>query len=160
RDIPLAEVAEIYDLRAMLDEAVGRRLAEGITPEQLKSLRSVVEAMEKAVKAGDVDSYHLLNIGFHDRLVEYVGNGKLGAMYRRLINELSLVRRMTLADRQTLPGSVAEHRAIVRAIASGDPDAAGKAMRQHALDSKARTLRRREAAKVEGAAPARRVTHA
>jgi len=159
RDIPLPEVAEIYDLRAMLDEAVGRQLARGVTPEQLKNLRAVVEAMEKAVKAGDADTYHLLNLGFHDRLVEYVGNAKLVAMYRRLINELSLFRRMNLADGQTLPASVAEHRAIVKAIASGDADAAGKVMRQHALDSKARTLRKRAPAPGREAA-ARKVTHA
>ena len=56
--------------------------------------------MERAVKAGDADAYHLLNLEFHDTLVEFTGNRKLTAMYRLLINELSLFRRLNLADAQ------------------------------------------------------------
>src|SRR6188474_1070855 len=52
RSIPLDEAMEIFDLRAMMDEAVGRRLAASIEPEQLRRVRAMVEAMEKAVKAG------------------------------------------------------------------------------------------------------------
>jgi DNA-binding GntR family transcriptional regulator len=32
RDIPIDEAVEIFDLRAAMDELVGRRLAENITP--------------------------------------------------------------------------------------------------------------------------------
>lgn len=141
RDIPLDEAMEIYDLRAMMDEAVGRRLAERITPEQLKEVRGMVDAMEKAVKAGEADAYHLLNLEFHDKLVEFAGNRKLTSLYRKLINELSLFRRLNLADGKLLPISAGEHRAIVKAIATGDPDAAGRAMRDHVLVSKDRTLK-------------------
>ena len=42
-------------------------------------------------------------------------------------------------DSAILPLSASEHRGIVKAIASGDADAAGRAMRQHVLDSKQRT---------------------
>jgi phosphonate utilization transcriptional regulator len=141
RHIAFDEAMEIFDLRAMMDEAVGRRLAESISPEQLCQIRAMVEAMERAVKAGDADGYHLLNLEFHDTLVAIGGNRKLTSIYRRLINELSLFRRMNLADAAMLPISAGEHRAIVRAIAAGDADAAGRAMRQHVLDSKERTLR-------------------
>lgn len=141
RHIPLDEALEIYDLRAMMDESVGRLLADKITPEQLKAARAMVDAMERAVKAGDADSYHLLNLQFHDTLVDFAGNRKLSVLYRRLINELSLFRRMNLAAVGALPTSAGEHRAILKAIASGDAQAAGAAMRQHVLDSKERTLR-------------------
>ncbi len=141
RHIPLDEALEIYDLRAMMDESVGRLLAEKITPEQLRQVRAMVDAMERAVKAGDADSYHLLNLQFHDALVDFAGNRKLSVLYRRLINELSLFRRMNLAAVGALPLSAGEHRAILKAIAAGDARAAGEAMRQHVLDSKERTLR-------------------
>ena len=116
----------------------------------------MVEAMEKAVKAGDADSYHLLNLEFHDKLVEFAGNRKLTSIYRRLIKELSLFRRMNLVDAKLLPISAGEHRAIVKAIASGDPEAAGRAMREHVMDSKERTLRNnapQRAARSAAAAP-------
>ena len=164
RSIPLDEAMEIFELRAMMDEAVGRRLAEVITPGQLRQVRAMVEAMEKAVRAGDADSYHLLNLEFHDKLVAFSGNRKLIWVYRRLINELSLFRRMNLVDARLLPVSASEHRAIVKAIASGDPQVAGQAMRQHVQDSKNRTLRNNAPQPLERAARAanlaRKATHA
>ena len=155
RDVPLAEAIEIFDLRATMDELVGRRLAERITPVQLKEVRGLVDQMEQAVKAKDAHHYHRLNLHFHDRLVELAGNGKLTAIYRKLIKELSLFRRMNLADGGLLPVSAGEHRQIVKAIASGDADAAGRAMFAHVIDSKERTIKNKlRQPLVHGAAPA------
>ena len=160
RHVPLDEALEIYDLRAMMDESVGRHLAEHITSEQLRQMRSRVDAMERAVKAGDADTYHLLNLEFHDTLVAFTGNRKLISLYRRLINELSLFRRINLADSSQLPVSASEHRAIVKAIASGDADAAGRAMRAHVLDSRERTKRAQRNHAPAQPAPRKKVTHA
>ncbi|MES3001276.1 MAG: phosphonate utilization associated transcriptional regulator [Pseudomonadota bacterium] len=140
RDIPIDEAVEIFDLRAAMDELVGRRLAVHITPAQMKELKGLVDAMEKAVKIEDAYNYHLLNLKFHDRLVEMAGNGKLTSIYRKLIKELSLFRRLNLADGWLLPISASEHRQIIKAIGSGDADAAGKAMYAHVMDSKERTI--------------------
>jgi len=155
RHIPLDEAMEIFEMRAMMDEAVGRKLAAAVTPEQMKQMRAMVDEMERAVKAGDVDGYHLLNLQFHDRLVEFSGNRKLIALYRKLINELSLFRRLNLSDGKQLPQSAQEHRAILKAIASGDPDLAGQAMRAHVQDSQQRTLKN-NSHHTEAAAPAKR----
>jgi phosphonate utilization transcriptional regulator len=140
RDIPIDEAVEIFDLRAAMDELVGRLLAKNITPAQLKEIKELVDAMEKAVKAEDARNYHLLNLKFHDRLVEMAGNGKLTTIYRKLIKELSLFRRLNLADGWLMPISASEHRAIVKAIASGDAQAAGRAMFDHVMESKERTI--------------------
>lgn len=159
RDIPIAEAIEIFDLRAMMDERVGKHMAHNITPPQLKEIKGLVDAMEKSVKAQDAHHYHLLNLKFHDRLVEMAGNRKLTDIYRKLIKELSLFRRLNLADGWLMPVSSNEHRQIVKAIASGDADAAGKAMFKHVIQSKERTidndLRRqaRQATKPDGATP-------
>ena len=161
RQIPLAEALEIFELRAMMDEAAGRALAPAVTPEQLRELRARVDAMERAVKAADANAYHLLNLDFHDTLVAMTGKRKLTALYRRLINQLSLFRRMNLADAAQLPASASEHRAIVKAIAAGDGDAAGRLMREHALRSMER-VRRRQAtpAALPGNTRNRKNTHA
>lgn len=151
RDIPIDEAIEIFDLRAAMDELVGRRLAETATTTQVKELRGLVEAMERLARAEDARGYHLLNLQFHDRLVELAGNRKLSAIYRKLIKELSLFRRLNLAEGWPLPESVGEHRAIVKAIASGDAEAAGRAMFDHVMESKERTVKnhlRRQAAVV------------
>ena len=147
RSIPLQEAMEIYDLRAMVDESAGRALAERITPDQLKQLRTMVEQMERLVKDGHntsaSDDYHALNLAFHDCIVDFVGNRKLIDLYRRLVKELSLFRRANLADGQQIPVSVQEHRAILKAIAAGDADGAARTLRAHVLESKERTLKNR-----------------
>ena len=140
RDVPHEEAAEIYDLRAVMDELVGRRLAESVTPAQMKALRSLVERMEQAVRADDRDAYHMLNLQFHDQLVEFAGNRKMAAIYTKLVKELSLFRRRNLRDRSALPHSAAEHRAILKAISSGDAEQAGRAMYEHVMESKQRAL--------------------
>ena len=145
RSIPMDEAVEIYDLRAMIEESAGRQLAERITPEQAKALRTMVEQMERLVRDGHdtsaSDQYHLLNLGFHEALVDFVGNRKLSTLYRRLVKELSLLRRVNLADGRQIPVSVSEHRAILKAITAGDAEAAGRALRAHVLESKVRTLK-------------------
>ncbi|NLZ40848.1 MAG: FCD domain-containing protein, partial [Comamonadaceae bacterium] len=100
--------------------------------------------------------YHLLNLQFHDRLVEMTGNRKVTEIYRKLIKELSLFRRLNLADGWLMPISAGEHRAIVRAIAAGDAEAAGRAMFDHVMESKERTVKnhlRRQGAAAPAAAP-------
>jgi len=147
RDIPIDEAVEIFDLRAVMDELVGRQLAKNISAAQLKEIRGLVDAMEKTVKADDAYNYHLLNLKFHDRLVEMAGNRKLTEIYRKLIKELSLFRRLNMADGWHMPISAIQHRQIVKAIASGDADAAGRTMFEHVIKSKdltiANDLRRR-----------------
>ena len=144
RNLPVEEAIEIFDLRASMEEGVSRRLAKGIAPAALKEIRGLVDQMEHAVKAKDAHSYHLLNLRFHDRLVELGGNRKLTTIYRKLIKELSLFRRLNLADGWLMPISVGEHRQIVKAIASGDADAAGRAMFEHVMESKERTIKNQQ----------------
>ena len=119
--------------------------------------------MEKAAAKGDVDAYHQANLAFHDRLVELAGNGKLLVTYRRLVNELNLFRRATLAQAGTLPVSTREHREIVDRIAAGEAAAAGRALHEHVMASRERMHRtRRGNARPAGgepkAAPATRKT--
>ena len=140
REIPLEEALEIFDLRAAMDELIGRRLAESITPEQMKAMRAIVDEMDSAARAGDADTYHLLNLQFHDALVTFAGNRKLAGIYRKLVKELALYRRRNLRDQAVLPHSAAEHRAILKAIASGDAAHAGGAMYDHVIESKQRAL--------------------
>ncbi len=170
RSIAPDEAAEIFDLRALLEESAGRHLAERITSDQLRTLRTLVEQMERQVRDGHEggagDRYHRLNLTFHESLVDFVGNRKLSALYRRLVKELSLLRRASLAGAHQMPVSASEHRGILKAITAGDIDAAGRALRVHVLESKERALRQPAAAvavpSIATAAPAatRRTRHA
>lgn len=138
RQLSLEEADEIYELRATFDELAGRKLAGAITAEQLKDLRALTERMARAAARDDLDAYHPLNLAFHDALVEYAGNRKMLHTYRRLVNELNLFRRHTLAQRDRLPTSTREHRKIVDAIAARDSATAGRLLYEHAMASRER----------------------
>ena len=138
REISLAEADEIYDLREALDELVGRRLAKRFEEPARSAVHALLAEMDRAAAQGDAASYHMVNLRFHDTLVEATGNAKLIATYRRLIKELHLFRLKGLTAGGGLPVSNDEHRAIVRTIEAGDADAAGKRMREHVRASRKR----------------------
>lgn len=138
REVPIQEVLEIFEVRALMDQHVGRKLAQTLTTAQARELRKLVDSMDAAAKAGDTNAFHLFNLQFHDRLLELAGNAKLTATYRKLTNELSLYRRQNLST-ESMAVYAREHRQIVKAIASGDAEAAGLAMFQHVMNSRERT---------------------
>jgi len=141
RQIPIEEADDIYELRAVLDDFVGRRVAATASPEAVRALRGDVARMEKAAARNDVDTYLTANLDFHDRLVTLAGNAKLLLTYRRLANELRLFRRATLAQGDTLAVSTREHREIVDQIAAGKVAGAGRALYDHVMASRARMHR-------------------
>ncbi|MGH6625295.1 MAG: phosphonate utilization associated transcriptional regulator [Burkholderiaceae bacterium] len=138
REISLAEADEIYDLREALDELIGQRLAQRVTAAQLEVLNALLAEMDAAMAGQDVKRYHALNLEFHDALVDFVGNSRLSETYRRLTKELLLFRLRGLQDGGGFAVSNAEHKAMVKAIASRDEELAGRVLRAHAADSRSR----------------------
>jgi DNA-binding GntR family transcriptional regulator len=134
----VTEADEIYDVREALDELVGRRLAGRFEPPARTAVHALLDEMDAAAKQKDAARYHMLNLRFHDLLVEATGNSKLIGAYRRLIKELHLFRLKGLTAGGGLPVSNDEHRAIVRAIESGDAEAAARKMRDHVRASRKR----------------------
>jgi phosphonate utilization transcriptional regulator len=138
REISVAEADEIYDVREVLDQLIGQRVAERVTPERLRSLEAVLTEMDQATERQDVKSYHSLNLKFHDMLVDFAGNARLTESYRLLTRSLLLFRLRGLQDGGGFAVSNTEHRAVVRAVAQRDTARAGQLLRQHAAKSRAR----------------------
>lgn len=139
RQVSVAEADEIYEVRAGLDELIGRLLAERVQPGQLAELRELLKKMQQAARARSVEDYYPLNVRFHERLAEFTGNRTLLAAYRRLVNELHLYRRATLArGPDSFPISTREHAEIVEALARRDADRAGTLLYEHAMESRDR----------------------
>lgn len=138
REISVAEADEIYDIREVLDELIGRRLAQRATPLQIEELKALLSDMDGATVKQDVKRYHALNLEFHDKLVDLAGNDRLGEVYRALTKELLLFRLRGLQDGGGFAVSNTEHKAVIAAIASGDSERAGRQLRSHATSSRAR----------------------
>lgn len=139
RQVSLEEADEIYEVRAALEAQIGRLAAKRVTPGQLERLRAIVKRMHAVGRSRDPDAYFPLNLEFHEVLAEAAANRALAATYRRVVNELNLYRRETLArNAAIIPVSTHDHEAIVDAIARGDAAAAEKLLYDHVINSRAR----------------------
>ena len=139
RQLSLHEADEIYEVRAALDGMIGRLAAQRIRAPQLQRLRDIIKRMHAAGRARDVDAYFPLNLEFHELLGEAAGNAALLDNYRRVVNELNLFRRETLArNAEHIPVSTKDHEAIVNAVAKGDGELAERLLFEHVIDSRER----------------------
>lgn len=157
RELSAFEADELYEVRAGLDALIGRLAAERASAAQVRQLRALDREMRATGRTGDVDAYYPLNLRFHDLLAQLSGNATLLATYRRLVNELHLYRRETLAHGpDSFPTSASEHHAIVDAIASRDADGAARLLYQHVMESRARLHRTLDRSPAGNAATPRR----
>jgi phosphonate utilization transcriptional regulator len=138
REVSVGEADEIYDVREALDQLIGQRVAERATPEQLRDMQAAVAAMDDATAVQDVKCYHALNLKFHDMLVDFAGNARLMESYRLLTKGLLLFRLRGLQDGGGFAVSNTEHKAVLEAVAARDSARAGRLLRRHAVESRAR----------------------
>lgn len=139
REISLAEALEITELRQQVEGILAARAAEKVTEEQSAFLLDLDERMRTAVATGDFLTYAGLNGTLHGTIRDIADH----ATARRVLDQLhgQLVHhQFQLA---LVPGrphiSLPEHRAIIDAIRSRDPERARAAMSAH-VGSVAQTL--------------------
>src|SRR5690349_7403064 len=68
RQVSVEEADEIYEVRAGIDELIGRLLAERSTPAQVAELRALLRQMQAQAKARNVAGYYPLHVAFHEKL--------------------------------------------------------------------------------------------
>jgi DNA-binding GntR family transcriptional regulator len=136
REIGAEEAAELYDIRASLYALAGRLLAARIDAAQLATLRGLVDEMERAATAGELNIFYPLNLRFHEAIVRFSGNGRLQALCTSIHREMHLLRRRTLDMPGRMKLSNAEHRRIVDALEARDGDTVAREMEKHVLESR------------------------
>jgi DNA-binding GntR family transcriptional regulator len=127
----VAEARELYVVRRGFDEMIGRLLAPHITAPQVAELRTMVEDMEASFAARNIQEYFPRDMAFHDRIAEMIENSKLLEIYRRIVNEMHLVRLQSIQRGGGLLVSNLEHRAIVDALETRSSESAAQAMGLH-----------------------------
>ena len=140
RAISEEEAVETLEARAVLEGLAARHAARNITDADIADLRAIVGEMEACLAEGDLLGISEGNTRLHSRLLQIADNKTVARLIERLHAQhvRSQFRLILVPGRP--PRSVAEHRAIVEAVASRDPDAAEAAMRSH-LANTVETLR-------------------
>lgn len=131
----LDEVRNLYDLRgaifAMACASAARRVAEGTERRLPAALSDNLSQMQKTADHNDIETYYLLNIAFHNLLLDGAGNPRAKAMYDNIVREMHLFRRRGLSIATNIAQSIQEHGAISDAVAAGDPEASRRAAERH-----------------------------
>lgn len=124
------ELAEMYPVRAALEEVAGRAAAPVVTDETLARLDAEIEAMRAAARADDVHAVLVHDARFHEIIFETAGNALLLDVWRSLHAEIRALITYTRV-RVGLTEIVESHVPILQALRQRDPALAGKEMRNH-----------------------------
>jgi DNA-binding GntR family transcriptional regulator len=139
REPSIEEAHQVFDVRAMLEGAMVRRLCEAITDAQIAELRAHLSAEAEAISRTDVPGRTRLLADFHVVLARMLGNDVLAELLGDLLSRSSLVSLM-YQSAHSAEASQDEHVAIVDALARRDSRAAVRLMTGH-LGSVERNLR-------------------
>jgi DNA-binding GntR family transcriptional regulator len=124
-------VADAAFVREALECSAIRLATERVEPSHLEELQANLAAQGRAVERGDTEAFDALDNALHRTLCELSGREIAWALSRRANGHLDRVRRLSLPEPGYLEEMVAEHRAVVAAVAEHDPERAEAALRHH-----------------------------
>lgn len=129
-----ASIQDLMQARFYIEQIIARLAASKASEEELNYLRENVEAMEKAVLAGDLQTFVSVDLDFHQKLSEISQNLVLHKI-------LSIIREMMKnffdgfsKTPGVVPRAVMYHQDIYRALQERDADRAEQKMKEHLKD--------------------------
>jgi len=139
RRVSAEEAVEILEARAALESLAAGYAALRRSDAEVKQLRKITAEMEKLHAAGELLAMSERNAALHRRILEISRHAVAEEICGRLNSQVVRFQFRTVLAPGRPPKSLAEHAAIVEAIAAGDRKAAEAAMRRH-LSHVAQTL--------------------
>src|SRR5512133_2629329 len=119
RQVSVAEMLEIYDLRALVFGFAAERAAEHVTDADRRQFESLLDQMDQACRDGDNDLYYNVNLQFHGLILSLAHSQRAQRLYDDYVKELHLFRRQNFNKPGNMRTSNIEHRRIYEAIAKG-----------------------------------------
>jgi DNA-binding GntR family transcriptional regulator len=131
--LSVSHLIEMFEVMAELEACCAQLAARRADAGTRQALSEAVAQCERQAQAGEPNAYYDANEVFHQLIYHASGNGYLAQQTVALRNRLKPYRRLQLQVRDRMGQSVAEHRALLDAIQSGDAKAASNAARDHVL---------------------------
>lgn len=125
------EFCEVFELRAVIESYAARRAAETMTEEELQHWVEHVNQSEHAVRQGDLREFNVLETIIHDSLIVNLHNRRILDVMDMVADNIYRERMIAMGSIENIERSLEEHRLVVEAIMSCQPDAAAAAMEQH-----------------------------
>jgi DNA-binding GntR family transcriptional regulator len=124
-------IADAHFVREALEVGAIRIAARDARPEQLEGLHENLEAQERAVADDDAATFARLDDDLHRRLCDLSGREVAWRLSERTRGQLDRVRLLSLPEAGYRDQMLAEHRAVVTAVADHDAVAAERELRNH-----------------------------
>ncbi len=131
--VPQADVPQLYalfELRAALESAAARLAAARRTDADLATMREVGAHSRAGFAAGERFPYRL-DIAFHRSLVAAAASPRIADQVRLVQQQVILLRSTHDADPAHTAASMADHDALIEAVAARDEDGAARVMAAH-----------------------------
>jgi DNA-binding GntR family transcriptional regulator len=129
REVTARELAEIYPLRAAIEEVAARDAAVRLDGD-VAALEAEVAAMRAAADAGDTHELLVHDVSFHWLIVQASGNITLRNVWRSLRVEARTM--ITIVKSGADPHFIAEsHVPVLEALRERDAQQAGQRLRAH-----------------------------
>jgi len=129
--LSVEEMREIYDVRAMLEAAIVRRLSAGHEGDTVRRLKEHIAEERAATRRNDRGRLFALSGDFHILLAELCGNRELSKLLRALLTRSTMHFSLAAPERLHDCAGPHEHGAIVAAILEGKAEKASKLMLAH-----------------------------
>lgn len=134
------EPRNLIESRCLFEPITARLAAQRITDVQVEVLGAIVDESEQLTDdPRQFKRFMSLGLEFHAVLAKSCGNDLMGEMVGQLVNVEQhplwvLVNEQALRTKTARLGQMAEHRAILLAVESRDPEKAEAEMRDHLVE--------------------------
>jgi len=129
--IPLNTLEEAMLVRGALEVAIIEKAAERMTPEGIQKLNVVLERQAQCVRESNRRGFFRTDEAFHATLAELSGYPGVWQIILEVKTQIDRYRLLTLPLEGRMTEVLAEHRAVIDALASNNPKRAVRAMREH-----------------------------
>lgn len=124
---------DVFETRLMLEGRIAAAAAPGVDATALALLRQATNEMERCWGVGDLVATVEADLLFHRTIARSCPNRLLLALYEEVTPLLTETQRQPIprTEPARMAASIAEHRALIAALASGDATATRLAMEAH-----------------------------
>ncbi len=129
--VSVPDMLDIYEMRLRIEGLAASRCALHMPQEAVRQLQSTLDLQEFYAGRGQAEKLRALDSEFHRLIYEGCGSPSMTAVLVSLHGKLRHFRQTSLADAGRAAASLAEHRAILEAIAAHDAAGAEQAMQLH-----------------------------
>jgi DNA-binding GntR family transcriptional regulator len=137
-----SHVAEIFEIRSILEGHILRIACESATDEFISELKSILEKAERCLAQSKIGELHRSNTLFHDRIIHQVpGRKRLKGLVKDLREYVLRYRSATLQFPGGAERTLQGHEKIILALETGDQDLCESVMRAHIEGAKIDAIR-------------------